>query len=268
MPFPLLGGLIAGGASLIGSIGGALINSSSQEDANKLNADLTREGWDEAREESARNRTFQQEMSNTAYQRSMADLKAAGLNPMLAFSQGGAGQPSGNSASMSGGGSMQSTQEGEALSEGGQSAVKLLALAKELEQKDSQIELTKASKQAADAQAALNRNSARKVEEQIHSTKLDNSLKEIEVAPKAVEGKYRYEKARTDLKYLDYDAGARRVREGLGVVNDAKDVINPLRWLPKGSKGGGPNNPTDSSGRTRAEVERDNYKKRLDSYKR
>lgn len=73
----MLGSLISAGASLLG---GMMAN-------------------DQRADESSANREFQREMSNTSYQRGMEDMRKAGLNPMLAFSQGGASVPTGSMAS-------------------------------------------------------------------------------------------------------------------------------------------------------------------------
>lgn len=52
--------------------------------------------------EALANREFQERMSSTSYQRAVEDMKKAGLNPILAFANGGASTPGGSAGTISG----------------------------------------------------------------------------------------------------------------------------------------------------------------------
>lgn len=52
--------------------------------------------------EAMKNREWQERMSSTAYQRAVEDMKKAGLNPILAFANGGASTPGGSAGTISG----------------------------------------------------------------------------------------------------------------------------------------------------------------------
>lgn len=76
-----------------GSMATALMTASGQEEKQNIASAY----------ESQKNRDFQERMSDTAHQRQIADLKKAGINPILTGKYGGSSTPSGSTASMAGG---------------------------------------------------------------------------------------------------------------------------------------------------------------------
>lgn len=134
MPFWSIAAPILGG--IAGDIIGGSMGKSAQKTANDTNVKLQRE-----------QRDWEERMSNTSYQRAIEDMKASGLNPMLAYSQGGASTPNVSAATV------QPTDAlARSVSSAGNKAMQALAV----QQAQANIELTKANtvKAAAEAQTA------------------------------------------------------------------------------------------------------------------
>ena len=125
---PVTAALIAGGASIIGGS----MSRSGQSSANRQNLKIARE-----------NRAWQEQMSNTAYQRATKDLEAAGLNRILAMGSP-ATTPGGNVATMQN----VAAQQGQQIGEAGAKAMSAKMVAQQIRNMRAQEQLTLAQAQA------------------------------------------------------------------------------------------------------------------------
>lgn len=229
-----LGG-ITGNSNVVGDMltGGAVSNNAAIRDVNEQNIKY-------AKEQTA----FQERMSNTAYQRAMADMKAAGLNPMLAFSQGGASTPQGVSPTLQAqrpgdvGAGLASTAKGVATASTGIQNVQA-----DTSQKQSAAALNHANTQVADvtakkvtANAKESEANARLVDEQVKKTRIDAKRAKADARASEIEADVKQSRAGVDKFMAPIDAVMDRIMQGLGVITGGAKMLTPR---PDGNSGRG-----------------------------
>jgi len=157
LTFNIIGTIISAGASLLGGVLANKANKSAAQnvgqfnveaarEAGKFNLQIARETNAYNAEEAKRSRDWQTEMSNTAHQRQMDDLEAAGINPILTAQYGGAhtgpgAQATGVTATQPAA-SMPGYQQQDVITPAVNSAFKSETVASEVSQRRAQIQET------------------------------------------------------------------------------------------------------------------------------
>jgi len=85
----------------LGGLAGGLLGFIGQQQTNQKNWDIVQSANAASAAQAQAQMDFQERMRQTQYQTAIEDMKKAGLNPMLAYSQGGAGVPTGAMGSVS-----------------------------------------------------------------------------------------------------------------------------------------------------------------------
>lgn len=217
--------LIAAGVAAGGGIASSLINSSAQADANKTNRDIAKDQMN-----------FQEEMSSTAYQRGVADMKKAGINPMLAgINQSPASSPQGASTRV------ESTRPGDAVSAGVNSAMEAASMVQGMAKTDAEIKLNQAQEVAQSAQAMSQIASAKQMEVETKNAELEGIKRKAELPAKKKEAEVAAKTAEFDKHAVVFDSVLKRVEATVGAAGSAiSSIFRPTkRSGPTGGGGGG-----------------------------
>lgn len=216
------GSVVPGIGTAIGAGVGALVGAAGsffgQQSANKANKELQREANAFSAEQAQKQMDFQQYNSNTAYQRSMADMRQAGLNPMLAYQQGGASAPAGAQ------GSVQAAKVENAISPGVSSAIDAMRIRKEIKAVDSQIKLNEDTADKARADAGLSRAANTLTQtKQIAASEENKAIR--------AESIFRKKQADYDTDFIKYDNRQRRIDAGINTIGNSLNIVNPLKGM-------------------------------------
>lgn len=194
-PVMTVAGALTGNVPLaLAGVGASAYSASSaQKDANQLNREMANESNVFNANQSAAQMAFQREMSNTAYQRAVADMQAAGLNPMLAYMQGGSSTPTGSAATAVAPPKMENTAQ-PGINSAVQGAQTMLAVqnsAADIQLKNQQANSQAAQQEQAYTQAALNKaEAARQMSQTYNPGQFGKMIDQQVNTYKAQEGSY------------------------------------------------------------------------------